>query len=127
MKLRVTPAAEDLAVLTYQVTRSFPREERFGITAQMREAAVSIGSNISEGCGESGDRAFIPFLHHALASASELEFQTRLSIRLGFGNADELRELLNHLADIKGKLARLIVKIRERLSATNRNHHRPRR
>jgi four helix bundle protein len=118
MKLRVTPAAEDLAVFAYHATRAFPREERFGLTAQMRAAAVSIGSNICEGCGEAGDRAFIPFLHHSLASASELEFQTRLSIRLKFGDADELNALLRQIADIKRQISRLIVKIRERLLAT---------
>src|SRR4029453_8668187 len=91
MRLRVTPAAEEVAVLTYHATKPFPVEERYGMTAQMRSAAISIGSNICEGCGVSGDRAFIPFLHHALGSASELEFQCRVSIRLKYGDATTLK------------------------------------
>jgi four helix bundle protein len=121
MKLRITPAAEDLAVATYQATRLFPNEERYGLIAQMRSAAVSIGSNISEGCGVSGDRAFIPFLHHALASASELEFQARLSIRLKFGDGGELTALLERIRDIKRQLTRLIIRLRERVAADRRN------
>jgi four helix bundle protein len=91
----------------------------------MREAAVSIGSNICEGCGEPGDRAFIPFLHHSLASASELEFQTRLSIRLNFGDAGELNEVANRTARIKRQLSKLIVEIRERLARTEKTKRRP--
>jgi len=116
MRLRVTPAAEEIAVLTYHATKPFPKEERFGLIAQMRAAAVSIGSNICEGCGAAGDRAFIPFLLHALSSASELEFQCRLSIRLTFGDATELNELLAEIAKLKRQIARLIVAIRRRLS-----------
>ena len=118
MRLRVTPAAEEVALLTSRATTPFPVAERFGLTAQMRAAAVSIGSNICEGCGATGDRAFIPFLHHALSSASELEFQCRISSRLKFGDAEELNELLIQIAKLKRQIAKLIVAIRRRLSKT---------
>ena len=73
--LRVTARARALASSVYRATGDFPLGERFGLTAQMRRAAVSIGSNIAEGCGRSGDKEFVHFLHIALGSVSELEFQ----------------------------------------------------
>src|ERR1051325_10366650 len=93
-KLRVTAGAEDIAVMTYRATRPFPSAERYGIVLQMRKAAISIGSNISEGCGYSSDRAFLSYLHQSLGSAHELEFQCRVSIKLALGNSTKLTELL---------------------------------
>ena len=84
------PIAEDLAVEIYKLTKAFPRDERFGLTSQMRRAAVSIGSNISEGCGLVTDRAFIASVHRALGESYELEFQRRVAARLEFGNPQEL-------------------------------------
>jgi four helix bundle protein len=85
-KLRVSRAAEDLAVLIYEYTAGFPREERYGLAAQLRKTAVSIGSNIFEGCGRLTERGFRASLGVAHAEASELLFQIRLSIRLAFGD-----------------------------------------
>ena len=113
-RLRVTTAAEDLAVLTYVVTSHFPREERFGLVAQMRRAAVSVGSNICEGCGRESDRAFLPFLHHALGSTGELEFQSRLSGRLSFGVDSEVAALLEESSAMKRQLSTLISTVRKR-------------
>jgi four helix bundle protein len=72
--LQITMRAVGLAGTIYRTTSTFPRAEQFGLTAQMRRAAVSIGSNISEGCGRNGAKEFAHFLHMALGSASELEF-----------------------------------------------------
>ncbi len=114
-RLRVTAAAEDLAVLTYEATRQFPRDERFGLVSQMRRAAVSIGSNICEGCGRGSDRAFLPFLYQANGSNAELEFQTRLSRRLNFGVTEELTALLEGTYAMKCQLSSLIVTLQRRL------------
>ena len=84
-KLRVARAAEDLAVLVYD-TAAFPREERYGLAAQLRKTAVSIGSNIFEGCGRPTERGFRASLGVAHGESSELLFQIRLSIRLSFGD-----------------------------------------
>ncbi|NUO40184.1 MAG: four helix bundle protein [Gemmatimonadaceae bacterium] len=73
--LEVTALARSLAAALYRSTSTFPDSERFGLTARMRRAAISIGSDISEGCGRNGPRDFARFLHMALGSASELEFQ----------------------------------------------------
>ena len=70
----------------YEVTRAFPQEELFGLTSQMRRAAVSIPSNIAEGYGRIYDKERINFLSIALWSASELETQLIISNDLGFMN-----------------------------------------
>jgi four helix bundle protein len=111
-RLRVTTAAEDLAVLTYVVTGHFPPDERFGLIAQMRKAAVSVGSNICEGCGRETDRAFLPFLHHALGSTGELEFQSALSRRLRFGVDSEVAALLEESRAMKRQLSSLITTVK---------------
>ena len=113
-KLRVLDDARDLAVATYAATGRFPREERFGLTAQMRRAAVSIGSNIIEGCHRSGNRALIAFLHNALGSAAELQFQIELAARLEFGQRSELKALHEQSTRCKKMLSRLITALRKR-------------
>ena len=60
--LEVVELAMCLAEITYEVTRGFPVDERFGLVSQMRRAAVSVGSNIAEGCSRSTDRAFASFI-----------------------------------------------------------------
>src|SRR4051812_31393515 len=109
--LLVATHARKLAVLTYRVTDAFPRDERFGLTAQMRRAAVSIGSNIAEGCGRFGDRELVRFLRVASGSASELEFQTLLSMDLRFGSGSNLERLCSAVRQEKRMLARLVVGI----------------
>jgi four helix bundle protein len=86
-QLLVAQRAIGLAVDVYRLTDTFPPPERFGLSAQMRRSAVSIGSNIAEGCGRPGNRDFVRFLYIARASATELAFQNTLAAALGFGSA----------------------------------------
>ena len=84
----------------YEVTRAFPHEEMFGLTSQMRRAAVSIPSNIAEGYGRIYDKERINFLSIALGSASELETQLMISEDLWFtanGDNAELSSLNNEV------------------------------
>jgi four helix bundle protein len=77
--------ADDLAVEIYRATgRFFPREERYGLTAQIRNAAVSIASNIAEGSGRRTLKDFRHFLYNAQGSLSEVEYYLRLAHRLGY-------------------------------------------
>src|SRR4051812_13816622 len=78
-RLRVLGEAEELALQVYHLTSTFPAEERYGFSQQMRRAAISIGSNIAEGCGRDGPREFARFLGIALGSATELAFQLRIA------------------------------------------------
>jgi four helix bundle protein len=82
--LRAFQLADELALLVYRETAGFPREELFGLTSQIRRAAVSVASNIAEGCGRSTDTDFLRFLDMANGSLRELQYQISLAQRLGY-------------------------------------------
>lgn len=83
-KLKAFELADALCLRTYEVTARFPREELFGLSSQMRRAAVSVPSNIVEGCSRSSKVEYARFLEIAHASARELEYQISLSARLKY-------------------------------------------
>jgi four helix bundle protein len=83
-ELRVWQNAMGLVVQVYEQTRAFPKEEMYGLTSQMRRAAVSIPSNIAEGKGRSTDRDRSLFLCHARGSLLELETQVSIAERLAY-------------------------------------------
>jgi four helix bundle protein len=83
-KLRAFVLADEVAALIYEVTADFPRQEIYGITAQMRRAAVSVPSNIVEGCARDSEADYLRFLYIAFGSLRELHYQIDLSKRLGF-------------------------------------------
>ena len=85
-KMRLARQVEDFAVLIYDFTMSFPAEERFTLTAQLRRAAISIGSNYFEGCGRKSNRSLASFLYNSVGSANEIEFQLRVARRRHFGD-----------------------------------------
>ncbi|MDQ2668319.1 MAG: four helix bundle protein [Gemmatimonadota bacterium] len=119
--LRVLERAFHVADLTYRATRAFPAEEKFGLVSQMRRAAVSVGSNVAEGCGRSSERQFRNFLQIAAGSASELEFQARLSIRLGIGSAGELQTLIRVIGEERKMLGALCARLTARLKSEARS------
>jgi len=80
--------ADHLVLTVYRATAQFPRDERFGLTSQLRRAAVSIATNIVEGCARRTTRDYLHFLNVAFASASETRYRIDLSHRLGFLTAD---------------------------------------
>jgi four helix bundle protein len=86
----------------------------------MRRAAVSIGSNIAEGCGREGDRALVSFLQIAFGSASELEFQVELSVDLEFLAEGASAPLLAEIRQVMKMLAGLIVSLRKSLESESR-------
>ena len=92
-KLRAFELADKLALATYEQTRSFPREEVFGLTSQLRRAAVSIASNIVEGAARFSEAEYLRFLDTAYGSAREVEYQLGLAFRLGFLSEPSHREL----------------------------------
>ena len=105
-----------VAELTYRVTSQLPISERVGLYAQMRRSSVSIGSNISEGCGRSSDAQFCSFLQIAMGSACELEFQTRLARRLSLAPPGDLQLLEDAITATKRMLAKLTVSVRARVT-----------
>ena len=74
----------DLVEEIYTMSSKFPKEERYGLTSQIRRAAVSVPSNIAEGCGRKGNKELIQFVSIALGSLTELETQYLIAIRLKF-------------------------------------------
>ena len=88
-QLKVWEKAHGLALEVYRATRAFPTEERFGLTSQLRRAAVSVPSNIAEGCGRAGERELSQFMSIAAGSASEVEYQLLLARVLGYLTAEQ--------------------------------------
>ena len=111
-KLRAFELADALALLTYRQTKTFPSEERFGLTAQMRRAAVSIASNIVEGCARSTETEYLRFLEIAYNSSRELEYQSSLSVRLGYLSPKDAESLSGHCVETSKVLGGLIRSLR---------------
>ena len=101
-----------LTVAVYRLTDGFPPQERFGLAAQMRLAAVSIGSNIAEGCGRRTNKELLNFLYTASGSASELLYQIELAGRLGFGVSSERDTVHADVLTTRRMLSRLIAFLR---------------
>ena len=110
--LDVWNKAMDLAGALYLLTNTFPREEQFGLTSQIRRAGVSVASNIAEGAARNSNKEFIQFLYIALGSIAEIETQLLLAKRLHFLREDTLIEktdavrkmLLGLIKFLKGKI-----------------------
>ena len=101
--------AHRLAIATYRHTESFPASERFGLTSQMRRAAVSVASNIAEGCGRRSNRELLPYLYIASGSTRELACQLRISTELGLGETAGAERLADEVRRVLRMLNRLIV------------------
>ena len=112
--LEVWKKSIDLAKKIYQVSRSFPPEERFGLTSQVRRAAVSIPANIAEGAARTGTGEFLQFLSVARGSLAEVETFLILAERLQMLAQAELRVLLDQTAEIGKMLGGLQRSLRSR-------------
>ncbi|MBM4459219.1 MAG: four helix bundle protein [Chloroflexi bacterium] len=107
-QLKVWQKAHAVALGVYKATGSFPKEELYGLTSQMRRAAVSVPSNIAEGCGRDSQPQFAHFLQIAFGSASELEYQLLLARDLGLLAMPVYHQLNADVTECKRMLASLI-------------------
>ena len=107
-KLTVWREASTLAVLTYRLTADFPKSELYGLTSQMRRAAISVTSNIAEGCGRNSDRELARFIRIALGSLNELDSQLLVAKRLGMCGGDSRTDLAKAIRRIRRRLSRLL-------------------
>ncbi len=114
-KLEVWRQSLVLVKTIYQITESFPKAEQFGLTSQIRRAAVSIPSNLAEGAGRSGKKEFGYFLNVAQGSSSELDTQVELAKMLGYVNEDVYSDMMNQLTTISKMLYGLARKVRSEM------------
>jgi four helix bundle protein len=120
-RLRVIDRTREVIRQTYALTREFPREELFALTAQMRRAALSIGLNIAEGCGRSGWRDKTRFFETSRSSAMELDFAIIVSGDLEYGET-EAREKLGKATEVLlRELSALIRVVKQRGAPTTNN------
>jgi four helix bundle protein len=112
-ELKVWKKAHKLTLAVYKGTQSFPKEELYGLTSQMRRSCSSIPTNIAEGCGRSGDAELRRFLHIAMGSASELQYHVLLARDLGL--LDELTH--DHLANDVSVIKRMLTSFIKKLNA----------
>jgi four helix bundle protein len=110
-ELKVWQKAHELTLSVYRVTATFPREELYGLTSQLRRASASIAANLAEGCGRSGDAEFARFCSIAMGSASELEYHLLLAKDLKLIQPAHYEELAPRATELKRMLTALIQKL----------------
>lgn len=106
-ELKVWQKAMNLVTETYLISRSFPKEELYGLTAQFRRAAVSIPSNVAEGCGRKTNKDFSNFLGIALGSSFEYETQLIICRSLKFIEANDFENLESEVHYIQNMIIKL--------------------
>lgn len=111
-RLLVWEKSHELGLRIYRITHEFPRTEQYGLTSQMRCAALSIPSNIAEGCGRNGNPELAHFFDIAKGSANELDYQLLLSRDLGYLKSEDYETLSSSLEELQKMLASLIKRVR---------------
>src|SRR5205085_4253377 len=97
----------------YELTATFPRDELYGLTSQVKRSSASVPTNISEGCGTDGDLDLARFLQMAMRSACELDYQLLLARDISFVDQQTYEPLARELSEIKRMLNALIRKVRQ--------------
>ena len=110
-KLVIWQRSHQLTLDVYKASKSFPNEELFGLTSQIRRAVSSIPTNIAEGCGRNSNKELAHFLQIALGSASEVEYELLLANNLGYINDIDYQALADETIAVR----KMIVKYRSEL------------
>jgi four helix bundle protein len=118
--LQVWSKAHNLTLELYRISREFPRDEIYGITSQLRRAAVSIGANLAEGCGRRGSAELARFVRVALGSASELDYHLLLSRDLGFMTSDDFSTASVKLTEVRKMLTSFLQSVEEQIETQSR-------
>ena len=116
-KIQVWERSHSFTLQVYKISSSFPKDELYGLTSQMRRAAVSIPSNIAEGCGRNTQAELVRFVHIAGGSASELEYQLILAHDLGYIGDEIYPDLNSDINEIK----RMLVGFEKAVKANSKN------
>lgn len=110
-KMNVWEKSYKFGIHIYSITKPFPKEEMYGLTSQLRRAAISIPSNIAEGSRKSTQKDFRSFLYNAYGSGAEMEVQIMFAKDLGYITPQMCTSLLNELSEVMKMLNSLIQKI----------------
>jgi four helix bundle protein len=113
-KLRAFELADEVVILVYELTRDFPKEEIYGLTAQARRAAASVSSNIVEGCARESQIEYFRFLEIAYGSLRELDYQISLAVKLGYTNPQISEPCLSKIGETLKVLGALVLSMRTR-------------
>lgn len=114
--LEVWQQSMRMVTSVYELTKEFPKEEMYGLTNQIRRAAVSVPSNIAEGAARHSRKEFIQFLYIALGSTMEVDTQIIISKNLGYLDNEKRLKLCNRINDIGKMINGLIKYLKERNS-----------
>jgi four helix bundle protein len=112
--LKVWQKAYQLCITIYKITKHFPKEERYGLTSQIRRAAVSVPSNIAEGYGRKTTREYMQSLYIAYGSHCELETQILLSKDLGYIKTEDFEVLQGDIGEVERMLKALIKSLQNK-------------
>ncbi|MCX8526252.1 four helix bundle protein [Chryseobacterium formosus] len=110
-KYDVWQSSHKIVLDIYQITSTFPKEELFGLTSQIRRSSVSIPNNIAEGCGRNSDKEFAQFLNIALGSLSESEYLLFLAKDLKYIESEAFERINEGLNTVKRRLYQLRLKL----------------
>lgn len=114
-KLIIWQRSHQLTLAVYRISKSFPREEIFGLTFQMRRAVSSIPTNIAEGCGRASNKDFAHFLQIAIGSATEVEYQLLLAHDINYINDDDYQALTDETVVVR----KMIIKYQSELKSSS--------
>jgi four helix bundle protein len=110
-QLKVWQKSHQLTLALYKLTASFPREETYGLSSQIRRAGASISANLAEGCGRNGDAELARYCSIASGSASELEYHLLLARDLKLIKVEDYTPLAERVIELKRMLAALFQKL----------------
>jgi four helix bundle protein len=113
--LQVWAKAHAVFLDLYQLSRGFPKDELYGITSQVRRAALSIGSNLAEGCGRRTSGELARSIRIAMGSASELDYQVLACRDLGYMKADDYQRMSKKLVEVRKMLTAFLDKVEAQL------------
>ncbi len=114
LKLEIWQIGRQVTKDVYSITRKFPKSEIYGLTSQMRRTAVSIPSNIAEGCGRDSIKEFIQFLRVSFGSVWELETQFYIALDIDYINNVEFEKIMKELDELSKKLWAYIKYLKEK-------------
>lgn len=114
--IKADQLANALVLAIYEITKKFPREELYGLTSQLRRAAVSIPTNIAEGASRQYEKDYVHFLYIARGSSAEVEYLTGLAYQLGYMREQDCHRLCEAVGEVAKTLAGLIRVIKDSYS-----------